>query len=147
MFKLIENYEVDRRILTCNLFRYSPAETSTISSPKSQIYINIPKEDGVISLLNTYLKLNSEVIKKTDKNRYVDGKDKRSINLGPIALFSIFKVTTSGEKHLEDISHAHMVSLKYKLITSAKDSDDLSIVFDRDRGRRRDETTRNKNVK
>ena len=35
----------------------------------------------------------------------------------------------------------------YKLITSAKDTDDLSIGFDRDRGRRRDELTYNKNTK
>ena len=35
----------------------------------------------------------------------------------------------------------------YKLITSAKHSNDLSIGFDRDRGRRRDELTRNKNIK
>ena len=35
----------------------------------------------------------------------------------------------------------------YKLITSSKDSDDLSIGFDRSRNRRRDEMTNNKNVK
>ena len=61
--------------------------------------------------------------------------------------FSIFKLTTSSGKHLEDISHAHMVSLRNKLTTSAKDSDDLSIDFDRDRNRRRTELTNNKNKK
>ena len=35
----------------------------------------------------------------------------------------------------------------YKLITSAKDSDDLFIGFDRHRNRRRDELIRNKNIK
>ena len=38
-------------------------------------------------------------------------------------------------KDLEDISQAHIISLMYKLITSAKDSDDLSIGFDRSRDR------------
>ena len=33
------------------------------------------------------------------------------VNLGAIALFSILKLTTSSGKHLEDISHAHIVSL------------------------------------
>ena len=56
-------------------------------------------------------------------------------------------MTTSSGKHLEDISHAHIVSLMYKLITSSKDSDDLSIGFDRSRNRKRDELTANKNVK
>ena len=66
MFKLNENYEVDRRILKSDYIRYSPAETSTINTPNSQIYINIPREDSVISLLNSYLNLNFEVIKKAD---------------------------------------------------------------------------------
>ena len=35
----------------------------------------------------------------------------------------------------------------YKLITSSRGSDDLSIGFDRDRGRRQRELTNNKNVK
>ena len=51
----------------------------------------------------------------------------------PIVLFSIYKQTTSSQKHLEDISHAHIVSLIYKLIASAKGVDDFSIGFDYDR--------------
>ena len=38
MFKLNENYEVDRRILKCDFIRYSHAETSTIYTPNTQIY-------------------------------------------------------------------------------------------------------------
>ena len=147
MFKLNENYEVDRRILKCDYIRYSPAETSTINTPNSQIYINIPREDSVISLLNSYLDLNFEVIKKNDNSRYGNGNDIRLVNLGPIALFSNFKLTTSSGKHLEDIGHAHLVSLMYKIITSSKDSNDLSIGFDNSRNRRRDELTLNKNTK
>ena len=147
MFKLNENYEVDRRILKCDYIRYSPAETSTIKTPNSQIYINIPREDSVISLLNSYLDLNFEVIKRVDDSRYANGNDIRLVNLGPVALFSNFKLSTSSRKHLEDISHAHLVSLMYKLITSSKDSNDLSIGFDYSRNRRRDELALNKNIK
>ena len=145
MFKLNETYEVDQRILKCDYIRYSPAETSTINNPNSQIYINIPREDSVISLLNSYLDLNFEVIKKADDSRYANGSDIKLVNLGPIALFSNFKLTTSSGKHLEDISHDHLVSLMYKLITSSKNSDDLSISFDRSSARRA-EITNNKNV-
>ena len=147
MFKLNENYEVDRRILKCNYDRYAPAETSTINTPNSQIYINVPREDSVNSLSNSYLDLNFEVIKRADNSRYANGSDIRLVNLGPVALFSHFKLTTSSGKHLEDISHAHIVSLMYKLITSSKDSDDLSMGFDRSRNRRRDELALNKNIK
>ena len=65
----------------------------------------------------------------------------------PIVLFSNFQLTTSSGKHLEDISHAHIVFLMYKLKTSAKHTHDLSIGFDRDRGKRGDQLFVTKNVK
>ena len=133
MFKLSENYEIDRRILKCDYIRYSPAEISTINTANSQTYINIPREDSVISLLNSCPELNFDVLHAANNNRYVDANDIRLVNLGPIALFSVYKLVTSSNKHLEEVTHAHFVSLIYKLVTSSKDSNDLSIGFDRDR--------------
>ena len=147
MFNLCEKYEVDRRVLKCDYIRYSPSEISRINTANSQIYINIPREDSVISLLNSYLDLNFDVVHAATNNRYADGNDIRLVNLGPVALFSNYKLSTSSGKHLEDVSHAHIVSLMYKLITTAKDMNDLSIGFDRDRTRRRNELTNNKNIK
>ena len=147
MFKLNENYEVERRIPKCDCIRYSPAETSTISIPISQIKINVPREDSVLSLLNSYLDLGFEVIKKAENSRYANGNDIILINLGRIAQLSTFKLTTSSEKHLEDLSHAHIVSLLYKILSSSKDSDVSSRGFDRSRNRRREELTQIKNIK
>ena len=95
MFKLEENYERDRKILKCEYIRYSQAETSTINTPNSQIYINIPREVSVISSLDSYLDLNFEVMKKTDDSRHANGIDIRLIISGPVSLFSNFKRTTS----------------------------------------------------
>ena len=147
MFKLSENFEIDKRILKCDLIRYPPAEISTINTANSQIYINIPREDSVISLLNSYLELNFDVLQAATNNRYVDANDIKLVNLGPIALFSNYKLTTSSGKHLEEISHAHIVCLMYKLLTSSKDSGDLSVGFDRNRGRRKNEISNNKTIK
>ena len=147
MFKLRENYEIDRMILKCDYIRCSPAEISTINTANSQIYINLPRENSVISLLNSYLELNFDVLHAVNYNRYVNANDIRLVILGPIALFSNYKLTTSSGKHLEEISHAHIVSLMYNLLTSIKDGDDLSIGFDRNRGRRKNELTNNKIVK
>ena len=97
--------------------------------------------------MKNYLDLNFEVIKKTDNSKYGNGNDIGLVNLGPIALFSNLKLTTCSGKQLEDISHAHIVSLMYNLIISSKDSDDLSIGFDRSCKRRKDELAQNKNVK
>ena len=148
MFKLNEKYEINRDILKCDYIRYSPSEISTVNTANSQVYINIPREDSVISLLNSYLELNFDVLHAAaPNNRYIDNNDIRLINLGPIALFSNYKLATSSGKHLENIDHAHIVSLMYKLLSSSKGSDDLSIGFDRDRTRRRNELTNNKNIK
>ena len=152
MFNLCEKYEVDRRILKCDYIRYSPSEISTINTANSQIYISIfiliPREDSLISLLNSYIDLDVDVVHAATNNRYADGNDIRLVNFAPIALFSNYKLTTSSGKHLEDITHGHLVSLMYKLVTTAKGCDDLSIGFDRDRTRKRNElTNNNKNIK
>ena len=90
MFKLNENYEVDRRILNCDYIRYLPADTSTMNTPNSQMYNNIPTEVSVISLLSSYLDTNFEIIKKAEKSRYGNSNVIRLVSLGPIALFSEF---------------------------------------------------------
>ena len=64
-----------------------------------------------------------------------------------MALFKNYKLTTSSGKHLEDISHALIVSLMYKLITCSRRSDELSIGFDRSRDRRQRDLTNNKKIK
>ena len=147
MFNLCEKHEVDRRILKCDFIRYSPSEISTINPANSQIYTNIPREGSGISLLNSYLDLNFDVVHAATNNRYAHGNDIRLVNVGPVALFSNYNLTTSSGKHLENISHAHIVSLMYKLITTAKGCEDLAIGFDRDRIRRQNELTNNRNTK
>ena len=147
MFKLSEKYSVNRDILRCDYIRYSPSEISTINTTNSQVYINIPREDSVISLLKSYLELNFDVLHAATNNRYVDGNDIKLVNLGSVGQFSNYKLTTSSGKHLENIYHAHIVSLMYKLLTSSKGSDDLSIGFDRDCNRRERELSNIKSQK
>ena len=84
-------------------------------------------------MLKSYLDFVFDVLHAASNDRYADGNDIRLIILAPIALFSDYKLTTGNGKRLEDISHAHIVSLMYKLITTSKDSDVLSFGFDRDR--------------
>ena len=98
-------------------------------------------------MLNSYVELNCDVLHNASGNRYVDGDDLRLVNLSPIALFSNYNLSTNSGKHLENIDHAHMVYLMYKLLTSTKGSDDLSVGFDRRRDKRRRELGNNKNNK
>ena len=98
-------------------------------------------------MLNSYIELNFDVLHAATNNRYVDANDIRLVNLAPIALFSNYKLTTSSGKHLEEISHSHIVSLMYKLLTSSKDTDDLYIGFDRSRDKRKRELSNIKSIK
>ena len=148
MYKLKEKYDVNIDILKCDYIRHSPSELSTINTGNSQSYINIPRGDAVNTLLNNLLDLNFDVFHAVKpENRYADADDLRLVNLGSIALFSNYKLASSNGKHTEEISHAHIACLMYKLITSSKDSDDLSIGFDRDRDKRQRELSNNEFIK
>ena len=87
MIKLNEKYKIHTNILKHDYIRYSPSEKSTINTANSQIYNKIPREDSVISLLNSYLDLNFDVLHAASNDRYVDGNDIRLVKLGPIAFF------------------------------------------------------------
>ena len=147
MFKLNENYEIKRNKLKCDYIRYSPSEKSTLNTPNSQIYNNKPRENSVISLLNSYFDINFDVTQTATNNRYIDNIDIGLVKSGSIALFSKYRLTTSSGKHLEDINHAPKASINYKLLTSSRGSDDLSTGLHRDRDKRRRELTNYKNIK
>ena len=137
----------DKRRLKCDYIQYSPSEISTINTDNSQIYINIPREASLISLLKSYLDLIFDVLHAAANNKYVNADDIWLINLAAIALFSIFNLPTSSGKHLKITDQARIISLMYKRLTSSKGSYDLLIRFDRDRNRRKRELTNNKNIK
>ena len=98
-------------------------------------------------MLNSIFDLYFDVVHATTNNRYVDGKDIKLIFLVHISIFNDYILTSSSGKHLEDISHAPIASLIYKLITNAKGSDDLLGGFDRGRNRRPRELTNSKTIK
>ena len=147
MFKLNEKYEIIRNSVKCDYIRYSPSEISTINSANSQIYIIIAREDGVVSLLNSYLELNFDVLHAANINRYADNKDIKLVNLGPISLLSKYKVATSSVEYLKNIEHGHIACLMYKFFTTARRCDELCIGFDRCRDGRQRELTNNRNIK
>ena len=51
-------------------------------------------KDSVFSLSNSYLDLNFDVIHAAGGNIYPHDHDIRLVNLGPIVLFSNYKLTT-----------------------------------------------------
>ena len=61
MFSLIESFEIDTKILRCDYFRYIPPSLPTIQETISQTFIDIPRDDSVISLKDSVLKLGFEL--------------------------------------------------------------------------------------
>ena len=142
MLKLSEKNQYDRRVLKCGYITYSPSEIGPTNTANSQEYITMPREDSVISLLNSFLDLNFDVLHAATGNRYVDNIDIMLVNIDPIASLSNYKLTASSGRQLEYINHAHIVSSMYRLITWSRGSDDLSIGFDRSCDRRQRELTK-----
>ena len=66
--------------------------------------------------------------------------------MGPISKISIYKLATSSGKDIQEISHNNLVCLLCRKVTSARDTDDFFIGFDRGRGRRQQNLTNNKNT-
>ena len=64
-------------ILKCEYSRLSPSEISTINAAYSQIYINLSREDSVLTLLNSYFVLNFVVLHAAISNRYANGNNIR----------------------------------------------------------------------
>ena len=55
----------------------------------------------------------------------------RLVNLEPIALFKKYRLKSLSGKEIEEIDNARAICLKHKLISSSRDSDDLSVGFHR----------------
>ena len=72
---MFELNEVDRKILKCDYIRYSLSEISTLNTPNAQLFINLPRKDSAIILLNSYLELNFDVLHAATGNRYVDNNN------------------------------------------------------------------------
>ena len=102
----------------------------------------MPGEDSAMSLKDSYLELDFHVTHRAGgHNRYVDNDHIGLDSLGPVALFNKNRLTSSSGKEIEEIDNAHVNCLMYKLISSSRDSDDLSIGFHRRNEVRKTEPT------
>ena len=103
-----------------------------VSGENNPTFIHIPREDSAISLKDTKNELDFNVTHRTGAHyRYDDGDHIQLVNLGSIAFLNKYRLTSSSGKEIEKIDNAHVICSKHKLISSSRDSDDLSIGFHR----------------
>ena len=97
---------------------------------------------------DNYLELDFSVTPRAGAHdRYVDNDHIRLVKLGPIAFFNKYRLTSSSVKEIEEIDKAHVICLKHKLVSSSRDSEDLSIGFHRSNEARKRKLTNNKTTK
>ena len=106
----------------------------------------MPREDANIYLQNSYISLDSEVLKQDD-TRYADGDQIKLFNFGPVALFSEAKLTTSSGKHLEKVDNLHAVSFLNRFLNSGLQTSELMYGLEEAQATRRQELTNNKTEK
>ena len=148
MFNSSQKCAVDRPILKCDYIRYTPLPLNLINGEIKQSFTDIPREDSAISLKDSYLEIDLNVTHSSCAHaRYVDGVHIRLVNLGPIALFDKYRLTSSSGREIEETENAHVICLMHKLISSSRDSDGLSIGFHRSNAVREKELTNNKTTK
>ena len=60
-------------------------EKNTENTANFQFYFNLPREDSVVSFLNSYFDLNFDVLHAASGNRYIDDNDIKLVTLCPCA--------------------------------------------------------------
>ena len=148
MLKLSQKYAVDTPILECDCIRYTSPSLNLVNGESSQIFIDIPREDSATSLRDSYYELDFNVTHRAGAHAWCnDGDHIRLFNLGPIALFNKYRLTSSSGKEIEEIDIAHIICLMHKLLSSSRDSDILSIGLRRLFGVRERELTNSKTTR
>ena len=141
-------HAVERFIPKCDYIRNTPPSLNLVLGKNNQFLIHIPRKVSAISSKASYLELGFRVTHRAGAHaRYAYGDHIRLVNLGPIALFNKYRSTNSSGKEIEDIGNAHVICLMHKLMSSSRDSYDLSVGFRRNNGVPEKELTINKTTK
>ena len=146
MFILSQKTAVDKTILKCDFIRYTPPLLNLVNGENNQIFKDIPGEESAISLKDSYNQLNFNVTHRAGVHaRYADGDHIRLVSLGSV--FFCNRLSSSSGKEIEEIDNAQGICLLRKLISSSRDSDDLSIGFHRSFDVREKKLTNKKSTK
>ena len=109
---------------------------------------DIARKDTLISLKDSYLEIDFNVTHRAGApDRYIDKDPIRLVNLGPVALFNKYRITSSSGKEREEIDKAHVICLMHKIISSSREGDHLSVGFHRSNEVGAKELTKNITIK
>jgi hypothetical protein len=99
MFMIDRTEQLDRSIIKKDFIRYAPSTLTQINSPNAIIRIDVPREDTIINLDDSYLELELQVVKNADDTVYADNDAVSLVNFGHVGIFTEMTLTTSDKKH------------------------------------------------
>ena len=119
MFILGGKYVGDRPPLQCDFIRYTPKALIVSNIENAQIYNDITREDGDISLKDNYLELEFTLTHKAVAPALcADGNQIWIVHSGPVVLINKNELATSNGKEVENIDESHIGCLMCNLLTS-----------------------------
>ena len=118
MFKLPDNYIVDRSILRCVYICYTPWTKLSANKKNVQLYYDLKRKDSVMFVEEYYVERESDKKRGVASEAFEDGKNLRFVNLCPIVLLSEYKLSTSTGNE-KTILILHLVCFLYISLSSS----------------------------
>ena len=119
-FNLDTTYSYNNDIHKSKIIKHKPNNLATMNTINTKINIFLNREENHLNLHDSYLEIEF-VVSDDACGVFVNDANIRLVNYAMMALFSSFKLETSGGRTIEYIDHCHPNLLMYKLLTSTDD--------------------------
>ena len=143
----LENYQLDRAEvihrtkLKSDFVPYGPTSTTGVKTT-APFKIIVPREDVCADLRDSYLEIETQVI-KNDETSYADDDAIQPNNLSRISLFREMTLSSFDSKNLERVESVYLASLMYKLLSD--NGEDMMTLYKKTSGAI-DDTKRNRQL-
>ena len=132
---------IDRTKLKSDYIPYRPTSLVAVNG-NSPFNILIPREDVFADLRDSYLEIETQIVKSADDTLYADNDAIQPNNLFGISLFREMSLSSFGSKKLETIDHVYLASLMYKLLSD--NEEDMMTIYKKETTGVIDTTKRNR---
>ena len=119
-FNLDTVYGYNNDINKSKIIKHKPNNLATINTVNTNINIILNREANQLNLHDSYLEIEFGVSDDAG-GVFANDANIRLVNYCMMAMFSSFKLETSGGRTIEHIDHCHPNLLMYKLLTSTDD--------------------------
>ena len=132
MSELSAKWKVVRFFLECDFFRETPQLIIIADRANEQFYFDLQREDSVKSFEVICPKKQFDFLREDDNEWFLAAVITRLANLGSIAFFIEYTLSSSIGSETEYTDQTLIACLLYKLTTSPRDYEDLFIGVTRD---------------